>query len=180
MAHRRTARRRPASVRRGGVISTLDWVMLDGKNLAKLPAHLKTLEVCLAAVRQNGEALAFVPQAMITPEVYLAALEQNGNALLLIQRSLRTPELCLAAVQQNGYAIRYVPWELQSLEVIETAIAKDPGAKRFVSKKALAAIAREERRGVSEVAVKKGLPEGITQFMGKFFGGRRRTRRVRR
>lgn len=37
-----------------------------------------------------------------------------------------------------------------------------------------------ERRGLSEIAVKKGLPLGITHVMGKFVGSRRRTRKSRR
>lgn len=40
---------------------------------------------------------------------------------------------------------------------------------------------KEEKRGVSEVAVKKGLPSGITKHIGKFIGrteGGKKSRKV--
>lgn len=42
---------------------------------------------------------------------------------------------------------------------------------------------REEKRGVSEVAVKKGLPLGLTRNIGKFIGrtqGGKKSRRAKR
>ena len=51
--------------------------------LYNLSRGIQTLEICLAAVKQNGYALRFVKEQ--TPEICLAAVEEDSGALQYVK-----------------------------------------------------------------------------------------------
>jgi tetratricopeptide (TPR) repeat protein len=103
------------------------------------PAYSTEAEA-LAAVQQNGKALKFVPEALKTVEVCLAALKQDDRARefqlldsIFGETSFTVPkyvpkvlwnsaELCFAAVQQDREAIYFVPEVLMTAELCHHAI----------------------------------------------------------
>ena len=74
----------------------------------------------IRAVQQNGFALQRLPAELRTPQLCFAAVQQKqqrGSALRYVPAELMTPQLCLIAVQQNGSALRFVPAELMKVMV---------------------------------------------------------------
>jgi hypothetical protein len=97
-----------------------------------VPENLKTVELCLEAVKWYSSNLECVPEKLRTAEFYLEAVKQDGYALEYVPNNLKTLELCLDAVRQNGYALKYVPNNLKTLELCLEAVKQDSDALEFV------------------------------------------------
>ena len=82
----------------------------------------KTVEMSLAAVRQDGRLLSFVPHEMRTREVCFAVVMNDGQVLNDVPAHLQSYCLCLAAVQQNGRAFTDVPRKHQDQSMLSAAM----------------------------------------------------------
>jgi hypothetical protein len=63
-----------------------------GANLDDIPEHLRTYEICLAAMKQqksHHESLQFVPEQHKTPELCLAAVTTNSKSLEHVPAAFR-------------------------------------------------------------------------------------------
>ena len=98
------------------------------EHLGKMPLHLRTPEVCFAAVYIDDDALRFVPDKLraevaarkdaITEAQWLDDLKHySGNHYLKLPEKLLTPEFCRKLVGQNGLTIRLIPEGKQSGEL---------------------------------------------------------------
>lgn len=97
----------------------LEKVKKDGLHLRRITKN-QTLEICLAAVKQNGLALKYV--AHQTPELCLMAIQQNPWALKYVEN--QTEKLCLEAVKQNGYLLDLV--RQQTEEICLATLSENP------------------------------------------------------
>ena len=80
--------------------------MKDGMALEFVPENLKTVELCLEAVKQDGWALRYVPWGQ---------LNLNDPAMA---------EMCLAAVKEDGSLLKYVPENFKTVELWLEAVKK--------------------------------------------------------
>ena len=108
---------------------------MPGHELEKIPAELRTAEVCWAAFYNEDEALPFVPENLrmelqkrkdeITEKQWLDTLswyEEPGNHYYIkLTKKLLTPEFCLAMVKLNGNTLELVPESLRTPEIIAAA-----------------------------------------------------------
>ena len=77
--------------------------------------HLEnaTFEMQMLAVQQNGKTLMLIGEKSL--ELCLAAIKNNGRALKYIHKNQQTIQLCMEAVKQNCKAIQYI--KIMSLEL---------------------------------------------------------------
>lgn len=114
-----------------------DWVYEeclahDAKNIAYIPARLKTPEVCSKTVKRNPAILQFVPDTLRTKEMCREAVEQNGILLQFVPIHLRTAEMCLKAVKTYGLALQSVPDSLKTEEMCREAVKNHGLALKYV------------------------------------------------
>jgi len=131
-------------------------VEAEGYTLSSLPLHLRTLEVCEAAVRNRPSAFRFSPIPSRTPKlcsltvsldgsqlehvpqdyrsvaVCETAVTQDGLALKHVPITLRTASMCLSAVRQNGLALDFVPLRLKTRTICKEALKQTPYAIRHL------------------------------------------------
>jgi len=131
-------------------------VEAEGYTLSSLPLHLRTLEVCEAAVRNRPSAFRFspiplrgpklcslavaldgaqlehVPQECRSSALCETAVTQDGLALQHVPKTLRTASMCLSAVRQNGLALEFVPLRLQTRTICQEAMEQNPFAIRHL------------------------------------------------
>jgi hypothetical protein len=107
----------------------LEMVRRDGWTIKCMPLELKTLRVCVEAVKRNIFMVVYVPEGLVD-EVEAAmkeeALEierQCGWALDYAPEEQRTLELCREVVRQDGWALYYVPEELR--ERVKAAVENE-------------------------------------------------------
>ena len=67
----------------------------------KMDTHVKTPEICLAAVQSRGEELEHVPEELKTYEFCLAAVQHDSYTFDYVPESLKTPELYLIAASKR-------------------------------------------------------------------------------
>jgi len=81
-------------------------------------SEITTTQEALKAVQKEGSALQYVSEHLKTPELCLAAVQNSYLSVLkFVPHDLKTPELCLAAVQKNGYNLADVPEDLRTAEM---------------------------------------------------------------
>jgi hypothetical protein len=114
------------------LIPELADIQQCGLMLKFIPDTLRTLEICMIAVKQNVDALQFVPKELRNHELYIIALKQKGSTLRFILEKNRNCVLCKIAVQQYGSALQYVPEKLRTPEICMIAVGKDGYALQYV------------------------------------------------
>jgi len=92
-----------------------------GGCLCQIPEHLRTYDLCLAAVTYDGWQLEDVPDALLTREIYLAVVTRDGWMLMYVPENMRDYEICAAAIANDRYlvAINYVPENLIGRNFLE-------------------------------------------------------------
>jgi hypothetical protein len=68
----------------------------------------KTIEVCLAAVKQEGLSIQFVPDEKRTPEICSAAVTDYENTIEFLNDEQKSLDVCLIAVSKNISLLSYV------------------------------------------------------------------------
>ena len=120
------------------VIAALKDSPLD---LAKIPAALKTFDVCFTAVYKDDDALEAVPENLrdkvkakkdaISELRWLAELSAyTGNHYIKLTKKLLRPDFFRQMVEQNGLTIELVPEELVTPEL--QAIAEEVGDRNWL------------------------------------------------
>jgi hypothetical protein len=110
----------------------LATVRQDAFALESVPDELRSAEICLAAVQQEGSMLRETPEKEKIASLCLTAVKKDGCALHYVPAYLKTPTLCKIAVRQEGAALEYVPKELKTAELCCTAVGKCGRALKFV------------------------------------------------
>jgi hypothetical protein len=105
-----------------------------------IPKHFLTPEICLKIVK-NKYKLFTIPLELRTLEVCLASVRNNGDNLKDVPEKLKTLKMCLLAVQKYvswGRNLQYVPEKFKTLEVCLAAYKNEPdGAKNYIPKELL-------------------------------------------
>lgn len=102
--------------------SNLTAVNYDGTSIKYMD---ETIELSLAAVKQNGLAIKFIQNQ--TREICEAAVNQNPLALQFIEN--QTNELCMMAVKKNGLALKYV--EIMESDIAYTAVKQNYDSLKY-------------------------------------------------
>ena len=92
----------------------------------------QTLELALAAVKDDGYALKYVKDEFKTTEVGLIAVKNDGIALQFVPEHIKNAEICLAAVTRDGMALEYVNDKTPA--IIAMSVKVDSNAKQFIPK----------------------------------------------
>ena len=80
----------------------------EGGVLQYVPHRLKTLELCIAAVKNDGRVLWYVPESLKTQELYLLAVQNDDRALQYVPKTLRdTCRRRITLTVGEGFACRY-------------------------------------------------------------------------
>uniref|UniRef100_A0A6C0BPU9 DUF4116 domain-containing protein n=1 Tax=viral metagenome TaxID=1070528 RepID=A0A6C0BPU9_9ZZZZ len=103
----------------------LKAVRYHGLQIKWVPHHLRTPEICLEAVKAHNDAFQYVPKQSMTEECCVLAVRSNSSAILHVPDSLRTPAVCLAAVKFHAPSIQYLTPEQQTEEVCLAAVRQD-------------------------------------------------------
>jgi len=112
----------------------LEMVERNGCLLEYVPPELKTVGICLAAVKNDGCALQHVPKTLREDkDICLAAVKKDGCALQHVPKTLREDkDICLEAVKNDGCALQFVPYELHITELCFEAVKQKYEALNFV------------------------------------------------
>jgi len=78
-----------------------------------VPENLKTLVICLTAIREDASAFEFVPENMKTSKMYLEAIKLNSYAFKYVPEELKTPEWCATAWHYNSSIFHSLPEDLK-------------------------------------------------------------------
>jgi tetratricopeptide (TPR) repeat protein len=125
---------------------------LDTFNLTWIPPAHMTRAMCELALQTTyGRLLSVVPEHLLTPDLCLIAVEANENALEFVPAALRTMSLYVATVKKYPKAISYVPTALR-YEVLTQLIAQDPenASNYHLRRAAVAAAQRDFARAVAD------------------------------
>lgn len=110
----------------------LKVVELQGKLLRRVPASLKTEELCLKAVQSEGMALRYVPAALKTEEMIEIALKEDGCVINLLKQP--TEKQIRLAVQSDVSAMLYLENIPQTLyeELADYVVTHSDGGLRYL------------------------------------------------
>lgn len=129
----------------------MNSVKLNNITLEFIPHDMKTLELCLLAIKQNDNILYFpkelltqeicmnyiimnplmlenIPIEFISYEMCMKAIELNGNTLLYVPSKFKTYELCIRAIKENKYenhVLNFVPNRFKTNEFCNVALKAD-------------------------------------------------------
>ena len=131
-------------------------------NFKRIPAHLKTPDICLAAIKKQARAFDYMPKEALTSEIYLEAVKNDTVGFEVgvfkkmpdefktpeiclevikktpeaiknnIPKELITEEICLEAVKKNGYMLEFVPEEFMTTPVCIAAINQTRNAHSYI------------------------------------------------
>jgi hypothetical protein len=116
----------------------IEMVEKDIEMLEYVPAELRTIEVCLAAIKQSPfRGLRYTPhkfreeigrrmeEMFEIAEECLKIVGKSGKMLCCVPAELRTLEISVAAVKEDVYALKYVPEGLQA--AVERRLKEEAG-----------------------------------------------------
>lgn len=86
---------------------------LNPKNIEMIPENLRTLGMCLKAIKSDENLLQFLSPRMRIPDSYARAICVNYKVLGLLPESLKTLGLCRLAYSVNPDAINLMPDSLK-------------------------------------------------------------------
>ena len=96
---------------------------VDGyTTLDLIPEHLRTPELCLAAVKHSGFTLGLTPETLRTVEMCTAAVSENGGALKYVPDELVTADMCLTALRKSRHAMFWIPSAMLTEDMCVTAV----------------------------------------------------------
>ncbi len=133
-------------------------VSLDGDNLAFVPRHLRTAEICWEAARHDIssqtvrqfwpreflaggkwildlETLRIIERDIKAREAGYAESVRRGKSLETVPADRRSHDVCLAAISRRGTELLYVPDSLRSPAFCELAVRQNAKALLFVPEK---------------------------------------------
>lgn len=91
--------------------------------LAKVPEHLLSERMCIAAANRDGAALRQVPESLRTRAVCDAALATDPRAIMWVPPHLIDEHMALHVVSRSALALQGVPTHLRTPAVCSLAVS---------------------------------------------------------
>jgi GTP-binding protein EngB required for normal cell division len=102
----------------------INSVKLNNITLEFIPHNMKTLELCLLAIKQNDNILYF-PKELLTQEICMNYINMNPLMLENIPIEFITYEMCMKAIELNGNTLLYIPSKFKTYELCNRAIKEN-------------------------------------------------------
>jgi hypothetical protein len=92
------------------------------RDLKRVPAELRTPELCMQALGKSVSAIAHFPLALITPEMVKQAVSISGTALRYLPETFITSELCHMAATTGAIIDLDIPERFYDAALLQTLI----------------------------------------------------------
>ena len=102
----------------------MNSVKLNNITLEFIPHNMKTLELCLLAIKQNDNIIYF-PKELLTQEICMNYINMNPLMLENIPIEFISYEMCMKATELNGNTLLYVPSKFKTYELCNRAIKEN-------------------------------------------------------